>query len=656
MRYTPVIEAIPDWVEKVDISPSGTAPNAKRHPNVETLLLDYQFDSRANAFAEFRRVVQRANSISNLADLSPIQIQFVPEFQNVILHGISVYRGGECTDRLFGATFDLIQRETNLESRVFDGTHTLAITMQDLQAGDTIEYSYSIRGANPIFEGKLHFILPLQWAVYIERIHVRLSIEENRNINIQPADWGVIAQSARPGFKTFVCNLENIEPYLPEPNMPANYVPFSYLEVSEYSDWQQVIKWALPLFETPSYLDMTLIEEVNQVTDGILTKNATIAAILRFVDRKIRYHAIGLGENLIRPHPPNLVFQRKFGDCKDKSLLIHCLLHHFGIKSAPVLVNTGLTDRILEFAPSPLVFNHCVILVEADDREFLIDPTLPFDASDLSGIIEPDFKCGLAVASDEKTLRRFAPPENYGFVKDVTEVFAVPAGENPVVQFSVRSKYTSLAYLQMKSNLENKSSAEINRDNIAYFSRFYPGIRVAEDLTVESIPEKAELIIIEKYEIEDLWKVSDGNTKRLEAAFLPLDISDALLCPESKSRNHPWAVFPANISVKTILKMPTHFPLQLADSEIDDDHFALSTKSTSEGNDIILETKYRTKATVVLAQNMARYYDRVAEARSKLGISLWSAQTATGNFVSRNAGPIIAGIAFAILYILAKLT
>ena len=59
---------------------------------------------------------------------------------------------------------------------------------------------------------------------------------------------------------------------------------------------------------------------------------------LQFVQNKIRYVSLSFGSNAYHPHHPDEVLQNRYGDCKDKSLLLLSLLRAAGIQAWPALV------------------------------------------------------------------------------------------------------------------------------------------------------------------------------------------------------------------------------------------------------------------------------------------------------------------------------
>jgi hypothetical protein len=46
-----------------------------------------------------------------------------------------------------------------------------------------------------------------------------------------------------------------------------------------------------------------------------------VLTVLQFVQEQVRYFGIEIGSSATKPANPSVVFARRFGDCKDKSLL-----------------------------------------------------------------------------------------------------------------------------------------------------------------------------------------------------------------------------------------------------------------------------------------------------------------------------------------------
>ena len=45
----------------------------------------------------------------------------------------------------------VLQRERDLESRVYDGRRTVDLELDDVRPGDVLEFAYTLAGQNPVF-------------------------------------------------------------------------------------------------------------------------------------------------------------------------------------------------------------------------------------------------------------------------------------------------------------------------------------------------------------------------------------------------------------------------------------------------------------------------------------------------------------------------
>jgi len=89
----------------------------------------------------------------------------------------------------------------------------------------------------------------------------------------------------------------------------------------------------------------------------------------------IRYFGAELGVNTHRPTAPDKVLAQRFGDCKDKVLLLISLLRRLDIPASPVLVSTSFRGGIGELLPSPLAFDHVIMRVAMPGVFFWLDAT-----------------------------------------------------------------------------------------------------------------------------------------------------------------------------------------------------------------------------------------------------------------------------------------
>jgi hypothetical protein len=108
---------------------------------------------------------------------------------------------------------------------------------------------------------------------------------------------------------------------------------------------------------------------------GMTDKRRKIAALAEFARRQVRYVAVEVGIGGYRPHTPQQVMERLWGDCKDKALLLVDLLQEAGIEAYPALAKLDPDGRVDRDFPSPFQFNHMIVAVPAEGLG--LDPDAP---------------------------------------------------------------------------------------------------------------------------------------------------------------------------------------------------------------------------------------------------------------------------------------
>ncbi len=109
---------------------------------------------------------------------------------------------------------------------------------------------------------------------------------------------------------------------------------------------------------------------VAALTDGLDSELEKIQAVTRWVQEKIRYIAVEIGEGRQRPYPASQTFLNKYGDCKDKSHLLNDLLSRIPIESRPVLLHTRGNWRVDKQFPMNQ-FNHVISAIRVKDEDLI---------------------------------------------------------------------------------------------------------------------------------------------------------------------------------------------------------------------------------------------------------------------------------------------
>ena len=106
--------------------------------------------------------------------------------------------------------------------------------------------------------------------------------------------------------------------------------------------------------------------KVREITHGLKDDASKVKAIYKYVTR-LRYVALELGIEGIKPRRCAQTIARGWGDCKDKATVIVTMLREAGIPSTIVLVRTGMRGNIEPTPASLAPFDHAIAYVPSLD-------------------------------------------------------------------------------------------------------------------------------------------------------------------------------------------------------------------------------------------------------------------------------------------------
>jgi hypothetical protein len=132
-----------------------------------------------------------------------------------------------------------------------------------------------------------------------------------------------------------------------------------------FANWTDVSRYASGLADPQSQPDAAIIAKVAALTANAHSDMDKIRAIATYV-QNVKYISVqtGLGRGGgYEPHPAAFVFEKSYGDCKDKANLMRAMLRAASITSYPVLIYSGDPRYVREEWPSPQQFNHCILAI-----------------------------------------------------------------------------------------------------------------------------------------------------------------------------------------------------------------------------------------------------------------------------------------------------
>lgn len=405
----------PYWVKPCSFSLEPVSDDTWE-VNFQCLLIDVQTNWEEKS--SYHHYVVKPLTHTGVSEVAEVEIDFDPTYEKVIVHEIKIFRDGEYVDRLLNARHDVLHRESQLESDLYEGELTLVYFLEDIAAGDILEYSYSLVGTIPYFSTHLAIDLALQALIPIDRFYCRLLIHPERLIHYKTFNTSLEPQII--DLSQSLCEwswaMENLAPVFLEDNQPEWCENYAHVQLSEYRSWQEVIEKLHPLFRLPEDLlpnpPANMAALVKTWEDAVSSPEQRALLALRFVQEKVRYLGFEDGLNGFKPSDPRTVFQRRFGDCKDKTVLLCALLRLMNIDSTPVLVDTTSGRTLRDYLPSPFSFDHVILRIDIDGHSYWVDPTMNYQGgASLKDNFFPEYHCGLPLSAESTDL--VILPENF---------------------------------------------------------------------------------------------------------------------------------------------------------------------------------------------------------------------------------------------------
>lgn len=619
--FTPAVYAqgytiapAPGWVKPAHI-PAGDKMKQQNNSNGEAfLLVDFQWQVNEGQQSQYRHLVTKALNTTGVAEVSQISIDFDPIYETLVLHTINIQRDGRIIDRIDRTQINLIQREEDLDYQIYDGSRTLNMFIDDIRTGDIVEYSYTIKGSNPVFSGHFAETLNMQWNVPVGRLHYRVLWSSPRSLYISNENTDIEPTKGSSGqYTEYVWTRDNINEVIIDSNIPDWFDPYPAVYLSDFASWDEVTDWAWPLYRpiTNTPVQQALIAAI---LENSTTPEERVLAALRFVQDEVRYLGIEMGERSHKPNTPDAVIEQRFGDCKDKSRLLVSLLQGLGIEASTALVNTYSDLKAKNPLPTPTLFDHAIVLVRVDGKNYWLDPTRNYQSGNLDALYQPDYDYALVISEHSTGLTNASDDVSARHTKVVNETFNFRDATDKPVTYNITSHFERYYADSQRQHFSETNPVELQQSYLNYMAHYFSDIELADEIRITDDNKLNRLTVNERYLITDIWHKSDDGLY-IFVNFEPYLIDDHVKTVEAPIRTMPYAVtHPVRYQHTTRILLPegTHFDNEL--NTIEDKAFRFTKKVEFSDDVLTLDYVYESLSDHVEPQYIQSHKNNIRKA------------------------------------------
>lgn len=569
------------------------------------------------------RVVQ-VNEASALAEISQTTLEFDPQFERLLLHRLVIVRGAQTIDHTRSAPVRLLQREAGLEQKMHSGAVTASIVLPDVHVGDSLQLVYSIVG--PTVAHGARYSQRTLWdqphAVAWRRI--TLVAPAARRVRWR---WFGGADGAGPnptqtvtaGLRRLRFEARDLAAAVAEPMTPARVSAMRQLQFSEYANWNEVARWAAPLFPADAPLPASMAPLIARLR-ALPDREERASQALQWVQTEIRSCAVAHGESTVRPQAPVVVVRRGRGDCKDKALLLSALLRELGVNARPALASLATRSGPASMLPAPDVFDHVIVEVALGGRLYHLDPTSQGQAGLLSRMgqrLEGAAVLPVSAATRALAIVR-SPNREEIFRTQLEERLALPqlGGEG---RLEVEMRWFGSQAESLRVLLPRMDAAERRRFVAAGYEQQYDGCRLQGDPEISDDRRHNQLTIRARFALPLLARALGEHW----AVAFAANLGDALDLPALPGRRFALALpsYPLSHRYRIEMSWPEDVTIdgEPASSLWQTEHVRLLTTRSVRGNTETRTVEFSAKVGEVPAGEALQLAADLAEVEARVG-------------------------------------
>ncbi|GAB5524920.1 MAG: hypothetical protein Roseis2KO_27920 [Roseivirga sp.] len=630
----------PSWVNEIEFKEESIQED---NEGFQYLLVDDQ----ENMLLESRywHVAIKITNIEGVQSMSDISVDYDPTYQKFSYHKVIVWRDGKPIDQLKRTRIQTLQRESSMDRSLYDGSISAVINLSDVRVGDIIEYDYSVQGYNPVNRGSFAQSFSLGYSSPVNLIYCRLVAPKNKALQVKDFEGAAKPQILdKESVREYIWRQEALDKTLYESTVPSWYSPYKRSAVTTFKNWGEVAEWALPMYEYP---DKPVKIDKPEVTEGSL--ESRVMALIRTVQDDVRYLGFESGIGAYKPNPPVQVYSQRYGDCKDKSLLLVSLLRDAGLEAYPLLVNTELREKLVDRLPRHNAFDHCVVQFNMEGKDYYVDPTISNQGGDLEHMSFPDYGKGLLIKPGVKDLITLPGAPRYStFIKELIEMDSVGGSAS----LTIRTEYEGMRADNIRSQFAASTRESIQRDYQDYYRNVYSSIVVAKDLKFLDYQRSGsnQVVVEEYYTIPDFWLQGD---EYLYCETYPLVLEGKIGYAKSSNYDVPYYVGrPENFEQMTQLEMPRNWPVEPYFIEIKGEGFSYENSIESTGSTVFVSHKYEVTSASIPGSQLEAFFKKHEDIQAELSYYLIDDGGIGSLDLSSGTGGVIISIAILLVTIM----
>jgi tetratricopeptide (TPR) repeat protein/transglutaminase-like putative cysteine protease len=330
--------------------------------------------------SEYHQQIARVLDDNGVKRFRSYTVSYTPQEQMVkILQARIVRPDGSVLENVYENDFAV-----GGSDRMYYNMRMVAVSFPDLEPGDVVEFQYRIDdiGRQNLFADYFGTMRLLQSTVPVKRWETVVLMPPTRTLYTNTPRYAAEPMiDELDGVRRHIWQASDLPKINQEPESPNLIEIADFLHISTFKDWQEMGDWYWGLIKDQFIAKDELKQKVAELIKGIDDPKERIRVIHEWVVTKTRYVALEFGIHSFKPYQVNQIYQRKFGDCKDKATLLVTMLKEAGIDAQIAIIRAGVGKVPQAYPPSLAMFNHAIAYLP--DYDLYLDGTAEYAGMDM---------------------------------------------------------------------------------------------------------------------------------------------------------------------------------------------------------------------------------------------------------------------------------
>lgn len=283
-----------------------------------------------------------------------------------------------------------------IDNSFFDDLKTHNFVYPKLKKGSKTKLNYTEKIKDP------RFLSPFYFGSYMPINTTKVEIVADKNISLRFKEFNTegvniqFSKKEKKGQIVYTWELKNSKKYKYEESVSSykNIFPHIIPIINSYQTKDKTVKvlenvsdlynWYYSLVKdiNKENADPELVALVKQLTSNKTDDLEKVRAIYYWTQNNIKYidYEYSLGGFI--PRDANVVYKKKYGDCKDNSSILKQMLDIAGLEGDLTWVGTRSIPYKYDEVPTPIVDNHMILSYEYEGKRYFLDATgryIPLD-------------------------------------------------------------------------------------------------------------------------------------------------------------------------------------------------------------------------------------------------------------------------------------